>query len=69
MFGDIFQRIATLEDLIKAKEVQLELHPTSINRSELSKAEAELRKYLVVEKEYWRQQAGMRWFRMEIEIS
>lgn len=36
-YGDVFRNIATLEDLIKVKELQLELQPTPNNRSELSK--------------------------------
>ncbi|XP_015077714.1 uncharacterized protein LOC107021542 [Solanum pennellii] len=33
------------------------------NRCDLSKAEAELRKYLNIQEEFWRQKAGMRWFK------
>ncbi|WMV59326.1 hypothetical protein MTR67_052711 [Solanum verrucosum] len=62
-FGDFFQKIATLEDLVKAKEVQLEISPTEENRGILSKAEAELKRYRHIEEEYWRQKAGMKWFK------
>ncbi|XP_049388501.1 uncharacterized protein LOC125852861 [Solanum stenotomum] len=58
----LHMKIATLEDVIKVKEEQLEVQPTQANRAELSKMEAELRKYLSIEEEYWRQKAGMKWF-------
>ncbi|KAH0693550.1 hypothetical protein KY285_020647 [Solanum tuberosum] len=62
-FGDVFQSIATLEDEIRVKECQLEINPTAENRSELNKAEAELKKYLYIEEEFWKQKAGMKWFK------
>lgn len=34
-----------------------------MNRTLLKKAEAKLRRYLHIEKEYWKQKAGMRWFK------
>ncbi|KAH0720014.1 hypothetical protein KY284_005044 [Solanum tuberosum] len=37
-FGDIFQRIATLEDTIKVMEIQMEITPTAENRALLHKA-------------------------------
>jgi len=46
----------------KVKEAQLEINPSAGNREELSKAEADLKKYLHMEEEYWKQKAGMRWF-------
>ncbi|XP_015161972.1 uncharacterized protein [Solanum tuberosum] len=54
VFGNIFQQIATVEDLIKVKETQLEILPTVENRAELSRMETKLRKYLKIEKEYWK---------------
>jgi len=30
-FGNVFQQIATLEDVIKTKEIQLEMAPTESN--------------------------------------
>ncbi|KAH0693029.1 hypothetical protein KY290_021200 [Solanum tuberosum] len=59
-YGNIFEKMATLEDLVRVKEIQLEISPTKGNRCELSKTEAELRKYLNIEEEYWRQKAGMK---------
>jgi len=61
-FGNIFQKIATLEDVVKTKEVQLEISPTVENRSSLSKAEAELKRYLHIEEEYRKHKASMKWF-------
>ncbi|WMV09821.1 hypothetical protein MTR67_003206 [Solanum verrucosum] len=54
-FGNIFQQIVTIEDIIKAREVQLEIDPSIENRAELNKIEAELKKYLEVDEEYWKQ--------------
>ncbi|KAG5630392.1 hypothetical protein H5410_002109 [Solanum commersonii] len=62
-FGNIVQQIATLEDVIKVKEAQFEINPSAGNMEELSKAEADLKKFLHLEEEYWKQKAGMRWFR------
>lgn len=44
-FGDIFQKVTTLEDVIKAKEAQFEIQPSPKNREELSRAEADLKNY------------------------
>lgn len=38
------------------------INPSEENRSDLNKAEAELKIYLHIEDEYWRQKAGMKWF-------
>jgi len=51
-----------LEDVIKVKEAQLEINSYACNMEELSKAEANLKKFLHLEDEYWKQKAGMRWF-------
>ncbi|XP_015169816.1 uncharacterized protein [Solanum tuberosum] len=48
VFGDIFQQISTIEDIIKVKEAQLEIQPSATNRAELSKVEAELKKLLEI---------------------
>ncbi|KAK4706689.1 hypothetical protein R3W88_033755 [Solanum pinnatisectum] len=45
VFGDIFQQIATIEDIIKVKEAQLEIQPSTTNRAELSKVEAKFKKF------------------------
>ncbi|KAH0712342.1 hypothetical protein KY289_008301 [Solanum tuberosum] len=44
VFGNFFQQIATIEDVIKVKEAQLEIQPSESNRVELHKMEAELKK-------------------------
>ncbi|KAF3634576.1 putative LRR receptor-like serine/threonine-protein kinase [Capsicum annuum] len=41
-FGNIFQEIATLEDIIKVKEKQFEENPSGVNRANLNKAQAKL---------------------------
>lgn len=62
-FGNVSQQIATLEDLIKAMEIQLEITPMENNRMELNKAEANLKRYLDIKKEFWRQKRGLKWFK------
>lgn len=44
------------------KKCQLEINPTTGNKDELNKSEAELNKYLHIKEEYWKQKAGMKWF-------
>ncbi|KAH0705857.1 hypothetical protein KY285_010386 [Solanum tuberosum] len=61
-FGNIFQHVATLEDIVKTKEVQVEINASEENRTTLKKAEADLKKYLHIEEEYWKQKAEIRWF-------
>ncbi|KAH0770267.1 hypothetical protein KY290_014248 [Solanum tuberosum] len=63
IFGNVFQQIATLEDIIKVREAQLQIHPSADNRAALSKVEAGLKNYLRLEEEFWRQKAGMKWFK------
>ncbi|XP_060170531.1 uncharacterized protein LOC132601468 [Lycium barbarum] len=52
-----------MEDVIKVKELQFELKPSSLNREALYKAQADLNRYLHLEKEYQKQKYGMRWFK------
>ncbi|XP_070041580.1 uncharacterized protein [Nicotiana tomentosiformis] len=61
-FGDIFQKIASLEEVVRAHEAQFELHPTLQNRERLQKVQAELFKYLALEEQFWKQKSGMTWF-------
>lgn len=61
-FGNIFQQIITLEDVIKVKEVQFEIYPTPENRAELRRAEKDLRRLLKIEEKFWKQNSGMKWF-------
>ncbi|XP_055814140.1 uncharacterized protein LOC129883523 [Solanum dulcamara] len=62
IFGNIFQEIKALEEIIKVKETQFQNIPTPTNRQELHKVQAELNKYLHLEEEFWKQKAGMQWF-------
>ncbi|KAH0757746.1 hypothetical protein KY290_021239 [Solanum tuberosum] len=60
VFGNVFQQIAMLEDIIKVREAQLQIHPSADNRAALNKVEVELKNYLRLEEEFWRQKAGMK---------
>lgn len=51
-----------MEDIIKVKEIQFEIHSTDCNRVELIKAEEDLRKFYQVEEGFLKQKLGMRWF-------
>nr|XP_016462863.1 PREDICTED: uncharacterized protein LOC107785951 [Nicotiana tabacum] len=62
-FGDIFEQIASLEDVIKVHEAEFELNPTAQNRAKLHKVEADLTRYYQLEEEFWRQKAGIQWFK------
>lgn len=61
-FGNTFTQKATLEDIIRIKEAQLEVDPSPKNRPELSKIEAELKKFIKLEEEFWKQKSSMMWF-------
>lgn len=63
IFGDIFKQIALLEDVIKVHEVEFQLNPTAHNRAKLHKVQADLTRYLHLEKEFLRQKVGMQWFK------
>ncbi|XP_009767124.1 uncharacterized protein LOC142180878 [Nicotiana tabacum] len=62
-YGDIFQKVASLEEFVLVHEDQFELSPTSMNRERLNKVKAELTRYLALEEQFWRQKAGMAWFK------
>ena len=61
-YGNVFQKIATIEDVIKVKEIQLKIQPSASNKAEFSNVEAELKKYLQVEKDVCSLKARMKWF-------
>lgn len=63
IYGNIFQKVATLEDIIRVKEIQLEINSSEQNRKDLLKAEEDLMKHYQIEKEYWKQKGGMKWFK------
>lgn len=59
-YRDFFlKKKTTLEDIVKMKEIQLELNPIEENRAELRKEAATLRRFQKVEEDYWKQKAGM----------
>lgn len=62
-FGDIFKKIATLEDMVKSKEIQLEICPSEENIMALNKMDADLKRYLHMEEEYWKKKVDMRLFK------
>ncbi|XP_009790176.1 uncharacterized protein LOC107776673 [Nicotiana tabacum] len=62
-FGDIFQKVASLEEVVLVHEAQLELNPTRMNRERLNKVQTELIRYLALEEHFWKQKAGMAWFK------
>lgn len=46
IFGNIFQEVKTMEEVIKVMEVQFEADPSGRNREKLQEAQANLNKYL-----------------------
>lgn len=62
IYGNILQKIPTLEEIIQAQAIQFEGKPTQVNRTNLHKSQADLANYLHLEEEYWRQKSGMKWF-------
>ena len=46
----------------KNKEIQMEIVPTKANRAELSKSNADLKRFMKIKEEFLKQKAGMRWF-------
>ncbi|XP_019240850.1 PREDICTED: uncharacterized protein LOC109220840 [Nicotiana attenuata] len=61
--GDIFQRIASLEEVVVVHETEFKANPTVLNRERLRRVQAELIKVLALEEKYWRQKSGMHWFK------
>ncbi|XP_019240159.1 PREDICTED: uncharacterized protein LOC109220151 [Nicotiana attenuata] len=61
-FGDIFKQLAILEDIVRVKEMLFEEEPSIENMIVLQKAQSELKKYLSIEEQYWKQKAAMTWF-------
>ncbi|XP_075080127.1 uncharacterized protein LOC142165483 [Nicotiana tabacum] len=62
-FGDIFQKIASMEEVVMVHEAEFEANPTGMNRERLQKVQAELIKCLAREEKYCQQKAGMTWFK------
>ncbi|XP_060200473.1 uncharacterized protein LOC132628728 [Lycium barbarum] len=61
-YGDFFQNITNLEEVIKTHEALFEANPSNANREKLQKVQAEMTKALHIEEEYWKQKSGMTWF-------
>nr|XP_016471243.1 PREDICTED: uncharacterized protein LOC107793412 [Nicotiana tabacum] len=61
-YGDISKQLATREDIVRVKAMLFEEEPTMENRIVLQKAQAELKKYLSIKEQYWKQKARMAWF-------
>lgn len=61
-YGDIFKKVATLEEKVKVKEIQLEIDLTIANREDLNKCSVELNKVYALEEEFWKKKSGMKWF-------
>ncbi|XP_070045316.1 uncharacterized protein [Nicotiana tomentosiformis] len=58
-YGDIFQKVASLEEMVVAHEVQFEMNPTHLNRERLQKVQADLIKVWAIEEQFWKQKSGM----------
>ncbi|XP_060182816.1 uncharacterized protein LOC132612735 [Lycium barbarum] len=61
-YGDIFKQVLIREEVVRVKEQLFDEDPSIINRIALQKAQAELKKYLIIEEQYWRQKAGFAWY-------
>ncbi|XP_059294842.1 uncharacterized protein LOC132047883 [Lycium ferocissimum] len=61
-YGDIFQQITNLQEVIKAHEALFESNPSYANKEKLMNVQAELTRVLYLEEEFWKQKAGMSWF-------
>nr|XP_009604419.1 uncharacterized protein LOC104099205 [Nicotiana tomentosiformis] len=62
-YGDIFQKIASLEEVVLVHEAQFEINPTKLNRESLNKVQAELIRVLSLEEKFWKQKSCMSWFK------
>uniref|UniRef100_A0A1U7WFH7 Uncharacterized protein LOC104228034 n=1 Tax=Nicotiana sylvestris TaxID=4096 RepID=A0A1U7WFH7_NICSY len=62
-FADIFEKIASMEEVVMVHEAEFEANPTRMNRERLQNVQAELIKCLALEEKYWQQKEGMTWFK------
>ncbi|XP_019257601.1 PREDICTED: uncharacterized protein LOC109235804 [Nicotiana attenuata] len=62
-YGDTFQKIASMAEVVIVHEAEFEANPTRVNRQRLQKVQAELTRFLALEENYWKQKAGMSWFK------
>ncbi|XP_060183152.1 uncharacterized protein LOC132613118 [Lycium barbarum] len=58
-FGDVFKQLTIREDIVKIKEQLFEEDPSEENRIVLQRAQAEFKKYLHFEEEFWKQKSGI----------
>ncbi|XP_070034920.1 uncharacterized protein [Nicotiana tomentosiformis] len=61
-YGDIFKQLAIRKDIVKVKVMLFDQEPIVDNRIVLPKAQAELKRYLSIKEQYWKQKARMTWF-------
>ncbi|XP_019241420.1 PREDICTED: uncharacterized protein LOC109221391 [Nicotiana attenuata] len=59
-FGDIFQKLASLEEVVKVHETQFELNPTIQNRERLQKVQSDLIRVWAIEEDFWKQKADQK---------
>ncbi|XP_060178000.1 uncharacterized protein LOC132607933 [Lycium barbarum] len=59
VFGDIFKQLTIRKNIVRIKEQLFEESPTEVNRMLLQRAQAELKRYLYYEEEFWRQILAM----------
>ncbi|XP_075074578.1 uncharacterized protein LOC142162156 [Nicotiana tabacum] len=56
-FGDIFQRLASLEEVLQVHETQFELNLTMQNRERIQRVQTYLIRVWALEEEFWKQKA------------
>lgn len=61
-FGDIFQQLVILEDIVRIKEKLFEEFPICSNRVVLQKAQTDMKQYMQYEEECQRQKVRIEWF-------
>ncbi|XP_042029672.1 uncharacterized protein LOC121776553 [Salvia splendens] len=61
VFGNIHANLKSMEDKIAKDQVGFEEYPTPRNRSEINKSIAEYILLLIMEEDFWRQKAALRW--------
>ncbi|XP_060190740.1 uncharacterized protein LOC132620020 [Lycium barbarum] len=54
VYGDIFKQLIIREEIVRIQEELFKGDPSPLNRIELQQAQAELKKYLHFEEEFWR---------------
>lgn len=67
--GNIFDKTKDLENMVAYMEQRCTQDNSEINRMELNKANAQLIMHIKKEEAYWRQKAGMKWFKSSFILS